>query len=493
MYFCKIIFLFCLLIVVSLDRVWSQGDTLILSLDECLRIGTDQSPAVRQARENLRSAYWTKALTYANLRPQVGINANIPGYNRTINQVLQPDGTFRFRTVSQAFSSFNLSFDQQISATGTQISISSGVTHFQSFGDNATTFWQTTPVAINISQPLFRFNNLLWDKKRAPIRYSIAQKRFAEQKAENDQNITQQYFEVFLNQLTLENTIKNTDMNDTIFKVAKGRFSVGNIAENELLQAELALMRATSERQRLELDLKRTSRQLCITLGIRTEYLGVLPVPPLNFLKQDTAMLMAQARSNRSDWENQNLQLFNAELNVKQTRLQYLPNANIIGGFGFNQSAQSLAGAYQNPLDRQTATIGISIPVFSFGRAKADINIAETDLKALQIQIQNAKRQFEQEIWLAYEQLQLTQTQLSIAVKSDTIAQKRYEVAANRYLIGKIDIQNLQIAQDEKDRSRREYISALRDCWLAYYRLRRLTLYDVRENKSLLERVDESY
>jgi outer membrane protein TolC len=51
-------------------------------------------------------------------------------------------------------------------------------------------------------------------------------------------------------------------------------------------------------------------------------------------------------------------------------------------------------------------------------------------------------------------------------------------VARNRYLIGRIDITNLLIAQNERDSARRSYIQALRNYWLGVYNLRRLTLYD---------------
>ena len=77
---------------------------------------------------------------------------------------------------------------------------------------------------------------------------------------------------------------------------------------------------------------------------------------------------------------------------------------------------------------------------------------------------------------------QLTQ---AVSAKADTIAQKRYEVAKNRYFIGKIDNTNLNIAQTEKDLARNEYYRTLKDYWLSYHRLRRTTLYDFEKQESL--------
>ena len=67
---------------------------------------------------------------------------------------------------------------------------------------------------------------------------------------------------------------------------------------------------------------------------------------------------------------------------------------------------------------------------------------------------------------------------VDIAAKADTVAAKRFEVAYNRYVIGKIGVDNLYIAQNEKDQALVAYIQALRGYWNAHYRLRRLTLYD---------------
>jgi len=65
-----------------------------------------------------------------------------------------------------------------------------------------------------------------------------------------------------------------------------------------------------------------------------------------------------------------------------------------------------------------------------------------------------------------------------LSAKADTVAQKRFEVAYNRYVIGRIGIDNLYIAQNEKDQAVNQYLQALRGYWAAYYRLRQATLYD---------------
>lgn len=94
---------------------------------------------------------------------------------------------------------------------------------------------------------------------------------------------------------------------------------------------------------------------------------------------------------------------------------------------------------------------------------------------------------FEQDIITLVRQFELLRLQIEITKKSDEVAAERYNVAQNRYLIGKIDITNLNIALNEKDDAKRSYIAALKSFWNSYYQLRRLTLYDF-ASKSLLYR-----
>ena len=81
--------------------------------------------------------------------------------------------------------------------------------------------------------------------------------------------------------------------------------------------------------------------------------------------------------------------------------------------------------------------------------------------------------------------------QVAIASKADTIANLRYEVSKQRFLIGKIDVLDLNVALEEKDVARRGFVQALRNYWDYYYNLRGLTLYDWQKDMKLVEDFEE--
>ena len=48
-----------------------------------------------------------------------------------------------------------------------------------------------------------------------------------------------------------------------------------------------------------------------------------------------------------------------------------------------------------------------------------------------------------------------------------------------------INMDNLYVAQNEKNAALQQYLQALRGYWLAYYRLRRTTLYDFEKGEAI--------
>jgi outer membrane protein TolC len=160
-------------------------------------------------------------------------------------------------------------------------------------------------------------------------------------------------------------------------------------------------------------------------------------------------------------------------------------NANLYAMYGLTQSAVEFANAYKNPQDQQQLSLGIQIPILDWGLARAKIKMAQSNEELVNTQVAQQKIDFDQQILIKVMQFNMQHTQLTIAAKADTIGEKRFEVTKARYMIGKVDITELNIAMTEKDRATQDYIAALRSFWNTYYEIRKLTLFDFVENKQL--------
>jgi outer membrane protein TolC len=458
-----------------------------LSLIEAIRLSAENSPIGKQIRASYQNNYWTYKASRSGRLPQLSFSGSAPGYTRRIDQVTQPDGSFLFSPVQQAFSSGNLSLSQIIPATGGSISIGSGLRRGDIFSGIGSTFFQSNLLTVNLSQPIFQFNTTKWQWKQDKLQLQFATRNQIEALEDLSVNVTQSYFNLYTAYLQLKNARFNRAINDTIYKIAKGRFGVGKIAENELLQVELSYTNARNQVEQQRLNVKLAERQLSILVG---ETLKASQIsPPINTpeLDVDPQTALNEALANRSDLIRWIMNENSAERSLVEAKRSRRLAADMNISYGLNQTGATFDAATQNPLESQFAGISFNVPLASMGRNRAIQKAAEANLEVQQEQNLNNRYNLEQEVFAAALQMNQLKSSLIISSKADTIAQKRYEVARNRYRIGTVDITNLLIAQNEKDQALITYVNTLRDYWVAYFRLRRLTLFDFEKGVKLIK------
>ena len=106
------------------------------------------------------------------------------------------------------------------------------------------------------------------------------------------------------------------------------------------------------------------------------------------------------------------------------------------------------------------------------------------------INVLQAEIDFEQEVMLQVLQFNLQDDQVRIAAKADTIAQNRYIVTKERFLIGNVVVTDLNIALTDKDAATRNYLTTLYNYWSYYFNIRKLTLFDFEVQAPLIEDFD---
>jgi outer membrane protein TolC len=458
-----------------------------LSLSDAIRLSAENSPIGKQIRASYQNNYWQFRASKAARLPQLNLSGSAPGYTRRINQVFQPDGSFVFAPVQQAFSSGNLSLSQIIPATGGTISVGSGMSRGDIFSGLGTTFYQSNLLAVNLSQPIYRFNTTKWQWKQDKLQMQFANRNQVEALEDLSINVTQSYFNLYTAFLQLKNAEFNEAINDTIYKIAKGRFGVGKIAENELLQVELSYTNARNQVEQQRLNVILAERQLGILIGEEVQASKISPPIKTQEVNIDPQLALNEALANRSDLIMWNMNENFAERSLIEAKRSRRLAADMNISYGLNQTGGTFDAATQNPLESQFAGISFNIPLASMGQNRALQKAAEANLEAQQQQNLNNQYNLEQEVFAAALQMNQLKSSLIISSKADTIAQKRYEVARNRYRIGTVDITNLLIAQNEKDQALITYVNTLRDYWVSYFRIRRLTLFDFEKSQKLVQ------
>lgn len=464
----------------------NQNNLGTLTLDQCIDIAQDQSAIANAARYELIANRWQYESFEADLLPSLELTGDAPGYNKSIFSNVLDNGQVTFSSRTQSEATTQLSVSQNILPTGGTLSLSSGITKLGIFDNENTYLWQSTPLVMRLNQPIFQFNNLKWRNKTEPLQYEIARKEYVEEMEDIAQTVTQSFFDVYLAKINLENAEFNVARNDSIYQISQGRYKVGSIAENELLQTELELRNAESELTTARIEYERLLNEFKILLGYPTNVTLDLREPEeLPEISVNIEKAKQMALENNSESLNYQLNEIQADRNLAQAKSEASFGANLIVDYGLNQTSNAFSNLYNDPQNRQFITVGFDIPIFNWGKQRAQINAARNQQRSVANSIQYNRRQFIQQVEYRVSQFLQLRGQVLLAAQADTIAQRRYQVSQNRYLIGKINITDLFIAQNEKDQARQAYIRALREFWTGWFDIRQLTLYDFQQNQPI--------
>ena len=179
-------------------------------------------------------------------------------------------------------------------------------------------------------------------------------------------------------------------------------------------------------------------------------------------IEMDYTRTLAEAKANNPEILNMERQLLEAAAGRwHRPGLKREYRADLFAQFGLSQLAEELADAYQNPLNQQRVEVGVQVPILDWGLGRGQYRMAQSAEEVVKTDVQQSQIDFDENIFLQVMQFNLQDDQVAIASKADTIADLRYEVTKQRFLIGKIDVLDLNVALEEKDVARRGFVQAI--------------------------------
>lgn len=461
-------------------------EAMELTLQQTIRHAQEQSPDAQSARHSFRSSYWNYRYYRANYLPNLTLTST-PYLDRAINKVTLGDGSVKFVEQNLLSTNLTLSLTQNVPWTGGTFFVETSAQRIDLFSDNSHSY-QTSPVNIGYTQSLFGYNSLKWNRRIEPVRYREARKRYAETLELVAAAATQKFFALATAQSNYEIACTNYANADTLYIYARGRYDIGTISENEMLQLEINKLTEETNRMNARIEVDNAMQELRSYLGIQQDVdLKVRIedfVPDLQIDLNEALLLAAQ---NSPDIENMQRRRLESESAVAQARANAGLKADIYLRFGLTQTADRWKNAWRNPMDQQYVSLSVSLPILDWGRGKGQVRVAKSNRDLVQTQVEQDKTDFDLNIRKLVKQFNLQAQRVHIAARTDTTAQRRADVARRLYLLGQSTILDLNASITEKDSARRNYVTALYDYWSLYYTLRSLTLYDFRQDQPLEE------
>ncbi len=485
--------LIILLIIISLSFQIKSQDKIRLTLPEIIQIASKQSIDAFRNKNMYLASYWEYRFFQAERLPGISLRTNPLDFNRFLKKEYNFEtNEDEYRLREYVDSDVAISATQNVGFTGGELFLRSELGMIKNLGGNQNTSYSATPFSIGYSQDLNGYNELKWKSKIEPVKFEKAKKTFIQDIEDLRIKSTYQFFQLITAQIQRGIAQTNYANADTIYNIGKGRFQVGTITQDELLNLELRLLNTEQALSMAILDEKRAQASLNSFLGMEknVEIECIIPseIPGLQI---DPDIALTQALENNPEMINHQQRILQQDQNVKRVKAETGINTSVYAMYGMSRSSDEFTDVYGQPDKSQRFSLGINVPIADWGRNKGRVSMAQSNREVALATIKQERIDFEMDVIQSVLEFNLQASQVKNAAKADTVARLGYDVSFQRFLIGKINIVNLNIASTDQENARISYLNRLRDYWSSYFRLRSLTLFDFENNRPLTVNYDE--
>ena len=477
-----IIFLF-----VTFGVITSPAQQVVLNLEQTIEIAADSSLQAFIAQNLFQSSYWEYRSFKAARLPSLTLRMTPIQYNRRFENRYDYEQNIDVYRQQQSFNSYGgLSIRQNLDITGGTFFINSDLTYRRQFGDIDNTQFTSIPLRIGYEQSLFGFNSFKWEKRIEPLKFEKAQKQFLYNKEDISSQATQVFFDLATAQTEYEMAVENVVSSDTLYRIGEERFEIMAITQTDLMQLQLDVINAQNRLKNAEIDLKRYMFAFVSFLNMEkdTPVRLELPDKPAD-LPITVEVALEQAFSNNPEFLENAQQILEAERYVDQTQKNARFDASFYASIGYSQAAQNFSDAYRKPLQEDIVNIGFSIPLIDWGVRKGRANMAKNNLNVKRISVQQKEISIEQDVIMTVNDFNVQQGLMQRAEEAMQLANTIYNNTIERFIIGRANINDLTLSLNRQKEAQKSYVSSLKNYWLSYYKIRKLTLFDFEKQEKI--------
>ena len=456
-----------------------------LMLRRAIEMANDSSLQAFRVKNMYLSSYWGYRSYQAARLPSLSLALTPATYNRYIRQRYDSQENIDVYRAQQMYSaSGSLNITQNFDPLGGTFYLETGLEYMRNFGDYTGNQFSSIPVRIGYRQNLIGYNAFKWDKKIEPLKFEKAKKELIYNMEGVAETAVNYYFALALAQEEYRLAVNNLASCDTLYITGERRFKIQSISEADLLTLKLDRVNAQNTLENASIGLKRAMFSLATFLGMdqNAKITVTLPVAP-DSKEIPVDIALTQARLNNPDLLQHRQNVLEAQRDLSRTKMESRFNANINASIGFNQVAPTFGDAYHNLMRQDLVAVTISIPLVDWGVRKGRVNMARNNLSVVEIAAKQQELTVEEDVVMTVSDFNIQQRLVSSALEALDLADMAYERTKQRFIIGKADLNSLTLAQSRQQSANTNYIRALQNYWLSYYRLRKLTLFDFEYNR----------
>ena len=458
-----------------------------LDLDRTVRLATDSSLAVQKYQSVYDASRYKYLSWQASRKPQFSLESTPIMYQRYMTQrYLSAEDLDVYRQQRMFYSQAGIYATQTMESWGGEFYGSTQLGFLRTFGDDDKTQYMSVPIKVGYKQDLLFFNPLKWNRQIEPMKLTLAEKTLAYGIETTSEEAVGKFFTLALAQEQLRMAEEYLASCDTIYSIAERRFRIASISKAELSILELEKTNARTTLANARISRSRAAQDLATYLGMERSTNIELIIPAvMQNLHVDAKEAIQHARENNPQYLSSREAVTEARRDAERARIEKNFSMSLDASIGLNQVADRFADAYRHLLSQDMATITLSVPLKDWGKRKNAYLAARSTVEATERAEQEAARDTELDVALTVADFNERQDIVETARQALTIAEDAYAQTLQRFIRAQADAYSLSIAQSHWQTARQNQIASLQNYWLAYYHLRRLTLYDYQHHQPI--------
>ncbi|MCE5226789.1 MAG: TolC family protein [Porphyromonadaceae bacterium] len=465
---------------------------VVLTLDKAIEQAADSSLEAFRMKNMFLSGYWEFRTYQAQRLPSLTMNLTPAQYYRDITRRYDSENDLDVYRKQQSFyAGGSMEVKQNFDLLGGTFVLDSDLGYIRNFGDNTYSQFTSVPVRIGYNQSLLGYNPFKWSRKIEPLKYEKVKKEYIYNVEGVSEEVTTHFFTLAMAQAEYDLARENVASSDTLYVTGQQRHKIAAISQADLLTLKLDAVNARNALQNADIALKRAMFSLASYLGFdkNTEIRLQLPGKPLQMnVSVDEALVLA--RENNPTFLSLRQQVLEAEQTLDKTKKEAMFNASVSASVGFNQVSDKFRNVYRDLLQQDVVSVSLSIPLVDWGVRKGKKNMAKNNLNVVKISSEQGSLSLEEDVIMTVSDFNIQQALIGSAEEALDLSQMAYAQTKQRFMIGKADINSLTLSNNRQQEAQRNYISALQNYWLSYYKIRKLTLHDFETGVSLSSEFD---
>jgi len=461
-----------------------------LDILRTMELATDSSLSSDRYRSVYDQAKWNYEAYLATRKPQISLVSTPLEYDHyMVQRYLSDEDRDVYRQQRKLYSSASVQATQDIEALGGTLYGNAGVSFLRSFGAYNESQFSTVPILVGYKQELLGFNSLKWNKLLEPLKMQAAEKQFAYEQEEAATVAAEKFFDLALAQENHNIAKDYLASCDTLYAIGKRKFYIASISKAELLILDIDRTNAQNNLINTQISLRQAMQDLALWLKMdeNTQIELIIPKAMMN-LRIDPVEAVNKAQENNPTYITDRQAIVSAHKDLAKAKVERRWNASVDVKAGLNQVDNNLWYAIGHPLLQDYASISLTIPLLDWGAGKYKQLAAESALENTLTTARQNSETLELKVRQYVSDFNQRQTLVENTMKTQATAEEAYNATLQRFASGKASVSDITIAQNRWQMARQNYVNALKNYWLAYYELRKVTLYDFIAHKTITHR-----